>query len=159
MNHTLKYGSGSLHLEIPDTCDVSVFTPQQVEPLDKPLAVFMNALDAPEGCPALENMPTPESVAIAVPDETRPFPIKLLLPPLLERIFSSYPSLPPHKVRKLRERFTDHKSLLKDFGQQEFKMGAHKAFLFSRVAAQHELVLHTALSEADAGRCLLRKNA
>ena len=54
-------------------------------------------------------------------------------------------------------RFTDHKSLLQDFMQQEFKMGAHKAFLFSRVAAQHELVLHTDLSEADAGRCLLRK--
>ncbi len=383
MNHMLKYGSGSLHLEIPDTCDVSVFTPQQVEPLDNPLAVFMNALDAPEGCPALENMPTPESVAIAVPDETRPFPIKLLLPPLLERIFTSYPSLPPHMVRivvggglheppdqaqlarilpedlrgctvvshdaqnspmrhmgttsrgtpveinaayadadlkivmgmvdahqfvgftggakgvvigcasagmitknhsqlqhsrafagniennpvrddlneagilagvrmavnvvmtpdkkiaalyvgdpcallntlaeKTRNlygfkltrtwdivvascggapkdiclyqaqkaldsarrcagehgrilllaecaqgigderyenyvsRFTDHKSLLQDFMQQEFKMGAHKAFLFSRVAAQHELVLHTELSEADAGRCLLRK--
>jgi len=99
MNHTLKYGSGSLHLEIPDTCDVSVFTPQQVEPLDNPLAVFMNALDAAEGCPALEKMPTPESAAIAVPDETRPFPIKLLLPPLLERIFTSYPSLPHHMVR------------------------------------------------------------
>ena len=56
-------------------------------------------------------------------------------------------------------RFTDHKSLLQDFMQQEFKMGAHKAFLFSRVAAQHELVLHTELSEADAGRCLLRRKS
>ena len=54
-------------------------------------------------------------------------------------------------------RFTDHKSLLQDFGQQEFKMGAHKAFLFGRVAVAHELVLHTELSERDTSRCLLRK--
>lgn len=41
----------------------------------------------------------PATVAIAVPDETRPFPIKLLLPPLLERIFRAFPQLPHEHVR------------------------------------------------------------
>ena len=46
---------------------------------------------------------------------------------------------------------------MRDFAQHEFQMGAHKAFLFGRVASAHELVLHTDLAEADVARCLLRK--
>ena len=99
MIQTLKYGSGTLDLNLPDTADVSVFAPRQVKPLEDPRAAFLQALDAPHGCPRLEDRPTPCSVAIAVPDETRPFPIKLLLPLLLERIFKCYPALPRHMVR------------------------------------------------------------
>lgn len=54
-------------------------------------------------------------------------------------------------------RFKDHNSLLDDFAQREFKMGAHKAFLLARVAASHERILHTALSDADVVKCLLQK--
>ena len=53
--------------------------------------------------------------------------------------------------------FSDHASLLRDFENQTFRMGAHKAYLFSRVAATHEIVLHTALSQEDLASCLLNK--
>ena len=99
MQYPIKYGAGSLCVDLPDTQSVTVVTPRHVPPLRDPVAAFAAALDAPMGCPRLEEMAVPATVAIAVPDETRPFPIKLLLPPLLERIFRAFPQLPHEHVR------------------------------------------------------------
>ena len=46
---------------------------------------------------------------------------------------------------------------MENFRHSEFVMGAHKAFLFARAALNHEVILHTDLSESDLARCLLRK--
>uniref|UniRef100_B8IYJ9 Nickel-dependent lactate racemase n=1 Tax=Desulfovibrio desulfuricans (strain ATCC 27774 / DSM 6949 / MB) TaxID=525146 RepID=B8IYJ9_DESDA len=99
MLYTIKYGEGSLRVALPDTLSVDVFTPRQAPPLADPLAVFAGALDKPEGCPRLEEMAVPESIAIALPDETRPFPIKLLLPVLLKKIFNVFPQIDHGNIR------------------------------------------------------------
>ncbi len=98
MRIDLKYGHGCVPLELPDSLHVDVFEPNPVEPLAEPLAALHAALDDPLGCPRLEDRPAPRSVAIAVPDETRPVPVRLLLPPVLDRLFAAYPSLKPEDV-------------------------------------------------------------
>lgn len=98
MRYAVKYGKQDLFLQIPETAQTTVIKPTTVEPLAEPLKDFETALNAPLGCPKLEDMPAPASVAIAVPDETRPFPVKLLLPRLLQKIFSAYPGLAPGNV-------------------------------------------------------------
>lgn len=93
MRIELKYGKGYEYLELPDDIMVDVFEPNKVPPLEDPLAALRAALDQPLGCPPLEERPAPRTVAIAVPDETRPVPLKLMLPPLLDRLRAAYPSL------------------------------------------------------------------
>lgn len=98
MLHSVKYGHQKLTLSIPDTCPIDIIEPITVYPLESPLQAFDAALDSPLGHAPLNELPEPASVAIALPDETRPFPIKELLPPLLERIFKAFPRLEHHKI-------------------------------------------------------------
>lgn len=93
MRIDLKYGGGALPLVLPDDAAVDVYEPKAAAPLADPVEKFHAVLDAPLGCLPLEARNAPNSIAIAVPDETRPFPIKLLLPPLLDRIFAAWPEL------------------------------------------------------------------
>ncbi len=99
MKYSIRYGPGALSIILPDSLHVDVFTPRFAQPLADPLALFARALDNPEGVPPLEAMLEPRSVAIAVPDETRPFPLKALLPALLDRLFAAFPKLAHEKVR------------------------------------------------------------
>lgn len=99
MRFELKYGAGTLPLELPDSLHVDVFEPGRTAFLEKPVDSLHAALDVPLGCLPLEGRDAPGSVAIAVPDETRPFPVKLLLPPLLDRLFAVYESLKGEDVR------------------------------------------------------------
>lgn len=94
MQYILKYGKGKIALSLPENANVTVIEPRHVQPLKDPLGEFSRALNSPLSCPRFEDMTVPGSIAIAVPDETRPFPTKLLLPPLLEKIFRTYPDLP-----------------------------------------------------------------
>lgn len=93
MRVEIKYGTGSLPLILPEGVKADVFEPKTAPCLDDPVAELHAALDSPLGCLPLEGRHAPASVAIALPDETRPFPIKLLLPPLLDRIFAAFPTL------------------------------------------------------------------
>ena len=95
MHLELKYGTGKLALDIPEHIRVDVFEPHTVSCLEDPVGSLHSALDAPLDRRPFERRPAPVSVAIAVPDETRPFPVKQLLPPLLDRIFSAWPALLP----------------------------------------------------------------
>ena len=61
------------------------------------------------------------------------------------------------RYEKYVERFHSQEELMENFRHSEFVMGAHKAFLFARAALNHEVILHTDLSESDLARCLLRK--
>lgn len=98
MLYSVKYGHQKLSLNIPDSCHTDVIEPITVYPLDSPLQAFEAALNSPLGHAPLHELQQPQSVAIAVPDETRPFPIKELLPPLLDCIFKVFPSLEHHNV-------------------------------------------------------------
>jgi nickel-dependent lactate racemase len=84
--YNLKYGRETRSVYIDEGADVCVFRPRQlpaIEDLDKELD---RALDGPLDAVPLQKMPQPRSVAIAVPDKSRPLPVNSLLPPLLERI-------------------------------------------------------------------------
>jgi len=98
MLYSVKYGHQKLSLAIPDTCPTDVIEPITVLPLEAPLEAFEAALDSPLGHPPLSALPQPASVAIAVPDETRPVPVRDLLPPLLERIFAAFPKLDHRRI-------------------------------------------------------------
>ena len=98
MQYILKYGKGKIALSLPENANVTVVEPRHAQPLEDPLGEFSRALNSPLSCLQFEDMTPPGSIAIAVPDETRPFPTKLLLPPLLEKIFRTYPDLPHERV-------------------------------------------------------------
>ena len=98
MHFDLKYGAGTLPLTLPDHTHVDIFEPKDAPFLADPAAALNAALSHPLGCSPLEGRTAPHSVAIAVPDETRPFPLKLLLPPFLDRLFAAYPTLTPESV-------------------------------------------------------------
>lgn len=98
MQYILKYGKGKIALSLPENANVTVVDPRHAQPLEDPLGEFSRALNSPLSCLRFEDMTPPGSIAIAVPDETRPFPTKLLLPPLLEKIFRTYPDLPHERV-------------------------------------------------------------
>lgn len=89
MDVALKYGNGKISITIPEKAEPSILAPLKVPVLASVKAALEEALAAPLGCPSLEAMILrcrPRSVAIAVPDETRPAPLREILPPLLNRI-------------------------------------------------------------------------
>lgn len=102
MECTLKYGEGFLKLHLPDSADVTVMRNAAIAPLDDVKAALraaLAALLAPPGATPLYQRPCPASVAIAVPDETRPVPLKILLPELLAHLHKTWPELRPENVR------------------------------------------------------------
>lgn len=98
MEVTLKYGSGYKTITFPESADVTVMQAGEVPEVADPVKALMDGFDSPINATSLESRPAPASVAIAVPDETRPVPLKVLLPPLLERIRKAYPDLAPKNI-------------------------------------------------------------
>jgi nickel-dependent lactate racemase len=90
----LKYGSGKIAVRIPPNASAVILQPQSVAVLPSVEAALDRALDAPIGCEplnALLERRRPRTIAIAVPDETRPAPLRSLLPPLLQRLQAGLP--------------------------------------------------------------------
>ena len=102
MKIELKYGAGYKTLELPDGSDVTIMKPRDLPVLSDLGQALAEALDKPIDSKPLEGRPRPSSVAIAVPDETRPAPLKALLPVLLDRLFGIWPDLDPASVRIVR---------------------------------------------------------
>jgi nickel-dependent lactate racemase len=98
MRVELNYGHDRRLLGLPDRAEVQVLRPEPLPALVDPAAALLAALDSPLGAPCLEDQPAPQSVAVAVPDTTRPLPTRLLLPVLLKRLFTAYPALAPADV-------------------------------------------------------------
>jgi len=98
MKFELKYGQSQRKLFIPEKARVSVLRPSTLPVLENLEEAFEKAMDSPLGGPRLEAMNEPRRVAIAVPDETRPTPVKTLLPLLLKRLYKSFPGLTPERV-------------------------------------------------------------
>jgi nickel-dependent lactate racemase len=85
----LKYGTGKIKIAIPAKAETSILQPRKTPVLASVRAAVEAAVRAPLGGPALEAILAqrrPRTVAIAVPDETRPAPLGEVLPPLLDRI-------------------------------------------------------------------------
>jgi len=98
MKITLNYGKSQRHVSIPRKARISLLSPSTLPVVENVEEVFEEAMDSPLGGQNLETMDEPRSVAIAVPDETRPAPVKILLPLLLKRLYTAFPHLTPERV-------------------------------------------------------------
>ena len=101
MDIELKYGDGKARIPIPEKADVSILQPLRLPVLESLEDSLKAALNSPLGCDALVKLlerRTPATVAIAIPDETRPTPSKALLVPLLELIRSHQKTRPAPAV-------------------------------------------------------------
>lgn len=98
MQLRLKFGHDSKELAFPDHLQVDLLAPASLPALADPAGEFRMALEAPLAGKGLLNQPRPASVAIALPDETRPFPAAQFLPVLLRHLLAIWPSLTPSQI-------------------------------------------------------------
>ena len=83
MKVVLKYGLREKVLHIPQEADIAVLKAAELPILNNVEQTLERVLTHPIGCEPFENMlqaVKPKKVSIAVPDETRPVPIKEILP-------------------------------------------------------------------------------
>ncbi len=99
MKIELKYGQSRKHLFIPEKARVSMLSPSTLPVVENLHEAFEKAMDSPLSGPKLETIDEPGSVAIAVSDETRPTPVKSLLPLLLKKLYRAFPRLTPKQVK------------------------------------------------------------
>jgi nickel-dependent lactate racemase len=87
---SFHYGHSFLSFTLPETFEIHQVLPSFVEP-DKPeKEIVRQAIDQPLNALVLSEMVTPEStVAIVINDKTRPVPNSMLVPLLLEELFTS----------------------------------------------------------------------
>ncbi len=101
MDIELKYGGSHKTIHIPNKADVTVLEPSALPSVTAIAEAIKIALASPVAGPPFDEhlrRLKPSSVAIAVPDETRPTPLKQILPPLLETLFANLPDLAPDAV-------------------------------------------------------------
>ena len=101
MNVELKYGDRQYVLHIPEKAEVSILQPARLSTLRSIGDALGNSLANPLGCEAFDKMLgriSPNTVAISVPDETRPMPVRTILAILLKRIYSALPNLKPSSL-------------------------------------------------------------
>ncbi|MCP3890500.1 MAG: DUF2088 domain-containing protein, partial [Desulfobulbaceae bacterium] len=100
MEIELKYGEGTIEIQIPDSVDVTVLEPKKVESISSVESYLLKALIRASECHAdiLPGSKKNQTVAIAIPDETRPLPVAEILPHLLEWLFGKIPDLTPERV-------------------------------------------------------------
>ncbi len=84
--YRIPYGATHLDFSIPDSFQTQVLAPAKIPPLADPTRAVNAALAQPAGTVNLENFARARSVAIAINDKTRPVPLDVLLPPLLQRL-------------------------------------------------------------------------
>ena len=96
MEIELKYANDLRRIQIPNKADVTILTPNTFPELDSIPDALQKALDKPTGSKPLWTLlqaKRPKNIAITIPDETRPAPVKDILPTLLSQIFSALPEL------------------------------------------------------------------
>lgn len=82
----LPYGKGNISVDLPSDWKADLFRPHRVRLAGDPQREILQSLEDPLGGKRLEDFRGVKSVAIAISDETRPVPHRLILPPLLERL-------------------------------------------------------------------------
>lgn len=94
MKTRLQYGKTGLDVEIPGR-DVTILRPQFVEGLPDEHAAFQETVRNPIGSQPLKEIVNPaETLAVVIPDITRPFPSSRILPWLFEELSH----LPPANI-------------------------------------------------------------
>ena len=89
MHVDMKFGGGTLPLDVEDSKILGVMLPNPKPALKNAMEEVRACLAAPEGTPPLESMlrsRAPKKLVIVVNDITRPTPYPVLLPPLMEAI-------------------------------------------------------------------------
>ncbi len=89
MHFDMKYGAGTLPLDLDDKHILKIVLPGEKAPLAEPADAVRKVLAAPEGtAPLLEMLKAvhPQKLVIVVNDITRPTPYSVLMPPLVETI-------------------------------------------------------------------------
>jgi nickel-dependent lactate racemase len=96
----LKYGEGTISVALPESADVDILEPNPVQPvasLEEALIDAFANLDV-NNSDLLPELIQRETVAIAIPDETRPLPVTKVLPLVLDWLFAKIPDLLPERV-------------------------------------------------------------
>lgn len=96
MEIELAYGDGLKRIRIPDHADVAILKPAELLEVKSIEDALEKTLLDPLGCESFQKLlreVNPKMIAIAVPDETRPFPLKPILPVIVEKIRKTLPSL------------------------------------------------------------------
>jgi nickel-dependent lactate racemase len=82
MQYQIPYGKTKIDFTIPDSFRVQILKPAPIPPATDPTRAVCDAIDNAR----LSDFKSTKSVAIAINDKTRPVPLKILLPPLLQRL-------------------------------------------------------------------------
>ena len=100
MELDLKYGTGTIKVHIPESAQAQILEPNNLDPVDSVELELTNALSILHSAEATisQSLKTASTVAIAIPDETRPLPVKKILPRLLHWLFEASPDLDPAGV-------------------------------------------------------------
>lgn len=94
----IEYGDTCRTIQLPDALTRRVVTPHDVASADDPLGVVAQALDDPVGAAPLTQVARgAQSVAVVVPDRTRPHATRYLLLPVLARL--AHAGLVPDQIR------------------------------------------------------------
>ena len=96
----LKYGQGFISIDLPESADVDILEPNPVRPVSsikEALTTAFANLDE-NNTDLLPELRQKETVAIAIPDETRPLPVIKVLPLILDWLFAKIPDLIPERV-------------------------------------------------------------
>ncbi len=89
MHFDMKFGEGTLPVDVEDSKILGVMLPNSKPPLKNAIEEVRACLASPEGTPPLESMlreRAPKKLVIVVNDITRPTPYSVLFPPLMEVI-------------------------------------------------------------------------
>jgi nickel-dependent lactate racemase len=92
MEARVAYGPGSLSLKLPAGVAPDILDAEEPLPLADPAHAIAAALASPIDSPPLADLAEGRSSAvILVPDATRPLPLSVILPPILESLETSIP--------------------------------------------------------------------
>ncbi len=94
----LKYGCDKKELSFPDKAKVTVLGPASLPVIENLSQTLAQTLTTALGEVAFNKRPAPQSAAIAVPDESRPVPLKEILPILIDGLRARFPSLEPGNI-------------------------------------------------------------
>lgn len=100
MELDLKYGKGTITVQIPESADAHILEPNHMPPVSSIRQELSNALTglSVSETAIIDRLSGASTVAIAIPDETRPLPVKKILPVLLDWLFTNLPDLDPENV-------------------------------------------------------------
>lgn len=100
MDLDLKYGKGTVRVHIPESAQTQILEPNHIDPVAsvrQELSAALTDLERSEP-EIIGRLAKSATVAIAIPDETRPLPVDKILPILFDYLFQKLPELDPAAV-------------------------------------------------------------